>query len=182
MPKTTPFSNSYSSFAELTGKLHQFHELSLALYEHNIILFFTTADRLSFHTVWTGYATAQSGALFLGRRCCEILLPLSFRWQPNIATTQKSTSSPDDGVSTSLLHPPLPSPALQTPQSRCRSFPALLQLALVSLSSRIKPLLEMCLEALEHLFFYVFDVGEPVPTSDIAVFTGTLKLQNEFFH
>src|ERR1700674_451955 len=102
MPKTTPFSKSYSSFAELTGKLHQFHELSLALYEHNIILLFTTADRLSFHTVWTGYATAQSGALFLGRRCCEILLPFSFRWQPNIATTKKSTSSPADGVSTSL--------------------------------------------------------------------------------
>ena len=32
--------------------------------------------------------------------------------------------------------------------------------ARVSLSSRIKPLLEMRLEALEHLFFYVFDVGE----------------------
>jgi len=59
---------------------------------------------------------------------------------------------------------------------------AALQLALFSLSSRIKPLLEMRLEALEHLFFYVFDVGEPVPTSDIAVFTGALKLQNEFFH
>jgi hypothetical protein len=41
----------------------------------------------------SGYATAQSGALFLGRRCREILLPLSFRWQPNIATTQMSTSS-----------------------------------------------------------------------------------------
>jgi hypothetical protein len=40
----------------------------------------------------------------------------------------------------------------------------------------------MRLEALEHLFFYVFDAGEPVPTSDIAVFTGTLNLQNEFFH
>ena len=40
----------------------------------------------------------------------------------------------------------------------------------------------MRLEALEHLFFNVFDVGEPVPTSDIAVFTVTLKLQNEFFH
>jgi hypothetical protein len=39
------------------------------------------------------YATAQSGALSLGRRCREILLPLSFRWQPNIATTQMSTSS-----------------------------------------------------------------------------------------
>jgi hypothetical protein len=115
----------------------------------------------------------------LGRRCCEILLPFSFRWQPNIATTQKSTSSPADGVSTSLLHPPLP--ALQPP-SRAGSFPALLQLDLVPLSSRIKPLLEMCLEALDHLFFNVFDVGEPVPTSDIAVFTVTLKLQNEFFH
>ena len=29
----------------------------------------------------------------LGRRYREILLPLSFRWQPNIATTQMSTSS-----------------------------------------------------------------------------------------
>src|SRR5258707_10314655 len=77
--------------------------------------------------------------------------------------------------------PPSP-PPFATPQSRCRSFPALLQLALVPLSSRIKPLLEMRLEALEHLFFNVFDVGEPVPTSDIAVFTVTLKLQNKFFH
>ena len=40
----------------------------------------------------------------------------------------------------------------------------------------------MCLEAREHLFFNVFDVGEAIPTSDIAVFTVTLKLQNEFFH
>jgi hypothetical protein len=32
----------------------------------------------------------------------------------------------------------------------------------------------MRLEALEQLFFNVFDVDEPVPTSDIAVFTGTL--------
>jgi hypothetical protein len=29
----------------------------------------------------------------------------------------------------------------------------------------------MRLEALEQLFFNVFDVGESVPTSDIAVFT-----------
>ena len=65
---------------------------------------------------------------------------------------------------------------------RNNAIPALLQLALISLSSRIKPLLEMRLEALEHFFFYVFDVGEPVPTSDVAVFTVTLKLQNEFFH
>src|ERR1700756_826886 len=38
-----------------------------------------------------------------------------------------------------------------------------------SLSSRIKPFLEMSLEALEHLFFDVFDIGEPAPASDIAV-------------
>src|ERR1700744_1398792 len=69
-----------------------------------------------------------------------------------------------DGVRTSLLHPPLPSPRFEPP------------------NSRIKPLLETRLEAPEHLFFNVFDVGEPFPTSDIAVFTGTLKLQNEFFH
>jgi hypothetical protein len=37
------------------------------------------------------------------------------------------------------------------------------------LGSRIKPLLELSLEALEHLFFDVFDIGEPAPTSDIAV-------------
>src|SRR5271166_1112681 len=61
-------------------------------------------------------------------------------------------------------------------------FPALLQLALVSLSSRIKPLLEMRLEAFEHLFFYVFYVGKPAPTSDIAVFRCTLNLHNKFFH
>jgi hypothetical protein len=83
-------------------------------------------------------------------------------------------------MSTSLLH--LPSFQALQPQSRCRSFPAaLLQLVLVSLSSRIKPLVEMSLEALEHLFLNVFDVGEPVPTSDIAVLR-TLKLPNEFFH
>jgi hypothetical protein len=50
------------------------------------------------------------------------------------------------------------------------------------MSSRIKPLLKVHLESLEHLFFDVFDVGELAPTSDIAVFTGALKLHNEFFH
>jgi len=40
----------------------------------------------------------------------------------------------------------------------------------------------MRLEALEHLFFYVFYVGEPAPTSDIAVFRCTLNLHNKFFH
>jgi hypothetical protein len=56
----------------------------------------------------TGYATAQSGALFLGRRGCEILLPLSFRWQPNIAPTQSQRRHPTMGEHF-LLHPPLPS-------------------------------------------------------------------------
>ena len=32
---------------------------------------------------------------------------------------------------------------------------------------------DQSLEALAHLFFDIFDVGKPVPTSDIAVFTGT---------
>ena len=50
------------------------------------------------------------------------------------------------------------------------------------LSSRIKPLLEIRFEALEHLSFNVFDVGEPAPTSDIAVFRCTLNLHNKFFH
>jgi hypothetical protein len=35
----------------------------------------------------------------------------------------------------------------------------------------------MHLEALEHLFFNVFDVGEPAPTIDIAaITTGTRRL------
>jgi hypothetical protein len=63
-------------------------------------------------------------------------------------------------------------PLRPSPSNRAADlFPALLQLVLVSLCSRIKPLDEMSLEALEHLFFNVFDVGEPAPTSDIAVFT-----------
>jgi hypothetical protein len=35
----------------------------------------------------------------------------------------------------------------------------------------------MSLEALEHLFLNVFDVGEPVPTSDIAVLPGPSNSQ-----
>ena len=45
--------------------------------------------------------------LFLGKRCCESWLPFSFKWQP---ISQRKTSSPADGVRTSLLHPPLSSP------------------------------------------------------------------------
>ena len=76
-----------------------------------------------------------------------MLLPLSYRWQPNIATTLSRPTM----MSTSL-HPPLPSP-LCNPPIALPIFPALPQLALVSLSLRIKPLLEMRLEALEHFFF-----------------------------
>src|ERR1700746_2546231 len=72
---------------------------------------------------------------------------------------------------------PFPPPALQPPIA----LPIFSRPSAVGSRPRIKPLLEMRLEALEHLFFYVFDVGEQVPTSDIAVFTGALKLQNEFF-
>jgi hypothetical protein len=71
-----------------------------------------------------------------------------------------------------------PPPALQPPIA----LPIFSRSSAVGSRSRIKPLLEMRLEAFEHLFFYVFDVGEQLPTSDIAVFTGALKLQNEFFH
>jgi hypothetical protein len=76
--------------------------------------------------------------------------------------------------------PPSPSlpPALQPPIA----LPIFSRSSAVGSRSRIKPLIEMRLEAFEHLFFYVFDVGEQLPTSDIAVFTGALKLQNEFFH
>ena len=79
MPKTTPFSNPYSSFAELSGKTSPlFLELSLVLYTHKIILLLKAADRLSVHTVWTGYATAQSGALFLGKKRLRNFVALVF--------------------------------------------------------------------------------------------------------
>jgi len=47
---------------------------------------------------------------------------------------------------------------------------------------RTNPLLEMHLQALEHLFFNAFDVGESAPTSDVAVFRSTLNLNDKFFH
>jgi hypothetical protein len=60
----------------------------------------------------TGFAAIRRRFLFLGRRCCETLVPFSFKWQPNIATTQKSTSSPRRWRE----HFPIsPSPALQFP-------------------------------------------------------------------
>jgi hypothetical protein len=126
-----------------------------------------------------GYATVQSGALFLGRRCCEILLPLSFRWNRISQQRKSQRRHLAEGMSTSLLHPPL-LPSFATPVA-LPIFSRSSAVVLVSLSSEIKPLVEMSLAALEHLFFNVFDVGEPVPASDIAVFTVTLKLPNEFF-
>ena len=35
--------------------------------------------------------------LFLGRRCCETLLPFSFKWQPHIATTFHARRSRPSG-------------------------------------------------------------------------------------
>jgi hypothetical protein len=55
------------------------------------------------------------------------------------------------------------------------------RLNVISLRSRIKPLLEMRLEALEHLFFDVFDVSELAPTTQIGVFRCSFDLHNKFF-
>ena len=52
-------------------------------------------------------------------------------------------------------------------------------LALVSLSSRIKPLLEMRLEALEHLFFDVFDVSKLAAMSHVRALNLYDKLLNQ---
>ena len=50
-------------------------------------------------------------------------------------------------------------------------------------NSRIKPLLEVHLEALKHLFFNVFDVGELASIRVISQsLRGALKLHNEFLH
>ena len=48
--------------------------------------------------------------------------------------------------------------------------------------SRIEPVLESNLEALEHLFFDVFDVSELAPTSHITVFRRALNLYDRLFH
>jgi hypothetical protein len=50
------------------------------------------------------------------------------------------------------------------------------------LHSRIKPLLEVRLEARKHLLFNVFDIGKLAPTSDITVSAGAFELRNEFLH
>jgi len=46
----------------------------------------------------------------------------------------------------------------------------------------IEPVLESNLEALEHLFFAVFDVSELAPPSHITVFRRALNLYDKLFH
>jgi hypothetical protein len=48
--------------------------------------------------------------------------------------------------------------------------------------SRIEPVLELNLEALEHLFFDCFDVSELAPTSHITVLGRSLNFYDELFH
>jgi hypothetical protein len=70
------------------------------------------------------FESAQRGALFLGRRGCAILLPLSFRWQPNIATNAKLnvvTRRWREHFPYSTL--PCPPPALQPPYCAADFFP-----------------------------------------------------------
>lgn len=47
--------------------------------------------------------------------------------------------------------------------------------------SQIQPVLEVNLEAFEHLFSDIFYVGKPAPTSHIAVFKAALDLHYVFF-
>jgi hypothetical protein len=48
--------------------------------------------------------------------------------------------------------------------------------------SRIEPVFELNLEALEHLFFDAFDVSEPTPTSEVTALGRTFNLYNKLFH
>jgi hypothetical protein len=48
--------------------------------------------------------------------------------------------------------------------------------------SWIEPVLELSFEALEHLFFDVFDVRELAPPSHITVFRRALNLYDKLFH
>jgi hypothetical protein len=57
--------------------------------------------------------------------------------------------------------------------ARCRSVPAV---------SRIEPVLELNLEALEHLFFDISDVSELPPASHITVVRRALNLYDKLFH
>ena len=85
--------------------------------------------RITGPTRWFSWSLQQYTGAFspLRKRCYETLLPFSFKWQPNIATpfhARRPQPScwvltgtfpflshrphPADGVSASLLHPPLP--------------------------------------------------------------------------
>ena len=48
--------------------------------------------------------------------------------------------------------------------------------------SRVEPVLESNLEALEHLFFDVFDISELAPPSYITVFRMAINLYDKLFH
>jgi hypothetical protein len=48
--------------------------------------------------------------------------------------------------------------------------------------SRVEPVLELNLEALEHLFFDVFDIRELAPTTHVGVFRRALNLCDKLFH
>jgi hypothetical protein len=58
---------------------------------------------------------------FDGHICSETMDLIVKRWQPNIATTRCQRRHSADGVSTSLLHPPLP--ALPAPSRAADLFP-----------------------------------------------------------
>jgi hypothetical protein len=49
------------------------------------------AEQLGPDAAHFGDSTAQAALLFLGKRCCDIVLPLPFKWQPNIATVHAVT-------------------------------------------------------------------------------------------
>ena len=48
--------------------------------------------------------------------------------------------------------------------------------------SWIEPVLESNFEALEHLFFYAFDVSKLAPPSHITAFRRALNLYDKLFH
>jgi hypothetical protein len=48
--------------------------------------------------------------------------------------------------------------------------------------SRVEPFLELNLEALENLFFDVFDIRELAPMTHVRVFRRALNLCDKLFH
>jgi hypothetical protein len=119
----TPFSNiDQLQLPNRTFQTPSYHAIGefLAWSQRCGFLVWKTSKCIPCRAQTTGYATAQSGALFLGRRGCEILLPLSFRWQPNIATTQSQRRHPTMGEH----FPTPPSPSLcNSPNRAADLFP-----------------------------------------------------------